>query len=209
MKNLLNSHIYWVYDKSLSDHYDPSLEILNKLVASEGIDIIQFRAKDLDYSSYCSWVERVKNKVDFNDVLTFSNDHIAAFKDLDLDGVHVGADDTPVDQARQVLGAECLIGATARTLERALLADVQGADYLGVGTVFTTTTKQGLTAKGPDFIRNVQDQVKIPVYAIGGISSQNASELQNVGIDKVAIASNLLNTPDPLQELIDLRKIFS
>ncbi|MCM8532435.1 MAG: thiamine phosphate synthase [Lentisphaeraceae bacterium] len=209
MKNLLNSHIYWVYDKSLSDQYDPSLEVLNKLITSGGVDVIQFRAKNLNYSSYCSWVERLKQKVDFQNVLTFSNDHIEAYKDLGLDGVHVGADDTPVDQARQILGNDCLIGATARTLDRALLADRQGADYLGVGTVFTTTTKQGLTAKGPNFIRNVQDQVNIPVYAIGGINSKNASELKGVSIDKVAVASNLLNTANPLEELSSLQKIFS
>lgn len=209
MKNLQNSNIYWVYDKNLSDQYDPSLKILNKLISSGGIDIIQFRAKDLEYSSYCTWVEKLKAKVDFKNVLTFSNDHISAYKDLDLDGVHVGADDTPVNKARELLGVDCLIGATARTLERALLVDKQGADYLGVGTVFTTTTKQGLTAKGPNFIKDIQNKVKAPVFAIGGIDSQNALELMTVGINKVAVASNLLHTTDPLQELISLKKNFS
>jgi thiamine-phosphate pyrophosphorylase len=204
-KDLLErARIYWVYDKDLANDYDPEAEILAAHIQTGMIDVIQFRAKNLPYIKYKKWVFSLMKKIDFSKVLTFSNDHVEAVADLNLDGIHVGADDTPVFQVREMLGDDVLIGATARTLERALLADSQCADYLGVGTVFHTTTKQGLKAKGPAFIKEVQDQVNIPVFAIGGICSENISELLDLGINRVAIASNLLNMDNPHKELQNL-----
>ncbi|MCH2205840.1 MAG: thiamine phosphate synthase [Lentisphaerales bacterium] len=206
---LLHSKIYWVYDKDLADKYDPDLSLLKLHIESGLIDIIQFRAKKLSSPNYAVWVSSLLDKVDFTDVLTFSNDHVQVSKDLGLDGVHIGADDMPVPQARKLLGEDALIGATARTMARALDSEKSGADYLGVGTVFSTTTKLGLITQGPEFAKSVQDSVKIPVFAIGGINSRNIGELIEQGVTRVAVASNLLNAPNSKIELNTLYKALS
>lgn len=202
--------LYWVYDFDLCQKLDGNYEILKSLLNSGLIDIIQFRAKNLDEAAYEKWVAEVLPLVNRQTTLVFSNDFVEVVNKLNLDGVHVGQDDMPVEKAREILGDEKLIGATARSEERALLADGQNADYLGVGTVFETSTKQGLTAKGPQFISHIKSLVKCPVFPIGGIEVENAAFLQsetNVGC--AAIASCLLRAQNPLLYAEKLKKVFT
>ena len=95
----------------------------------------------------------------------------------------------PVAEARKILGTDKIIGATARAMNRAISSENEGADYLGVGTVFATTTKHGLITQGPEFAKAVQESVEIPVFAIGGINSRNVSDLIQIGVNRVAVAS--------------------
>ena len=141
---LQRAKIYWVYDKNLADKYDPDAELFQKHLKSGLIDIIQFRAKQLDLDSYVKWVDHLTSKCDLSSVLTFTNDHVECVSRLGLDGVHIGADDIPVEKARALLGDDILIGSTARTLSRALSSVEESADYLGVGTVFQQQQNLGL-----------------------------------------------------------------
>ena len=201
--------LYWVYDFDLCQKLDADYSILKMLLASDLIDIIQFRAKTLGEVDYALWVKELLPLVVRSKTLVFSNDFVSIVNELDLDGVHVGQDDMTVVDVREVLGADKLIGATARTEERALLAGGQGADYLGVGTVFNTTTKQGLTAKGPQFITHIQSLVNCPVFPIGGIDTENAVLLQKeTAVGCAAIASCLLTADEPLVYAAQLKAAF-
>ena len=206
---LQKSKIYWVYDKDLADKYDPKAELFQKHLVSGYIDLLQFRAKNIDMESYMKWVDSLKSKIDLSSVLTFTNDHVECISELGLDGVHIGADDMPVQEARSLLGDNVLIGSTARTLTRALSSLEEGADYLGVGTVFSTNTKPGLITQGPDFAKSVKDSVDIPVFAIGGIKSGNVNKLVKLGVNRVAVASSLLNQTNSKDELFSLYKQLS
>ena len=204
MKSLEQSVIYWVYDYDLQMKLDPDLVIFKSLMDSGDIDIVQFRAKGISLDDYLIWSESLLNKLGETDSIVVANDFCEAVDKLGLDGVHIGQSDMPLQEARELLGDK-IIGATARSFEAADNAN-EIADYIGAGTVFQTTTKEGLEPKGPSFIKEMKERVSIPVFPIGGIDSQNAVQLVESGIKKAAIASCLLKADDPQKELLRLCK---
>jgi len=198
-ERLNNAKLYWVYDQELACQLDPKSETFKTLMSSGHVDIIQFRAKKLDEMEFTEWVSGLLPHIDRSTTLTFSNDFVQPVIDLNLDGLHGGDKDLPITTTRQILGNSKLIGATARSVERALSESAQ-ADYLGVGTVFETSTKQGLIAQGPQFIKKIHDLVNCPVFPIGGIDETNINILQQQsGIGRAAIASCLLKASDPVK----------
>jgi thiamine-phosphate pyrophosphorylase len=204
-KRLQDALVYWVYDRDLSLKQDADGRILCELLSSGLVDLLQFRAKGISESEYDSWVRGLLAKMPPSRALVLANDFVQTARALDLDGVHLGADDMRLAEARAILGEEKLVGLTARSYERATGELCRGADYLGVGTVFETTTKQGLKARGAAFVAEVKAAVPMPVFPIGGINSANAAELAAQGIRRVAVASNLLYAASPLAELKKLR----
>jgi thiamine-phosphate pyrophosphorylase len=202
--HLNNCHLYWVYDFDLAQKLDPHFAIFKSIMESDLVDIVQFRAKNLTLLAYQAWCEELLKNLPSTKTLRFSNDHASVLSELSLDGVHVGDEDMPVADA-QKLYPNHIIGATARSFERAKQAFADGAHYLGAGTVFETTTKQGLISKGVDFIVEMQQMVDIPVFAIGGIDSGNVEQLVEKGIRRVAVASSILKVKDPLEEVLLLK----
>lgn len=207
MKTLNEAKIYWVYDYQLSQKLDAKNCIFRELMESNYIDIVQFRAKNISLSQYLRWSESLLKVLPNNNSLILANDFCESVAILGLDGVHVGQNDLSLEEVRAMLGTK-VIGATARSIEVALEAD-KVADYIGAGTVFETTTKEGLNPAGPEFIKDLSSKVQCPVFPIGGIDSSNVDQLTQLGINKAAVASCLLKSTDPLQELMNLSKALT
>lgn len=205
----MSKSLYWVYDKALADQYDPQQTILKTLTQKGLLDIVQLRAKGLDTVDFIRWAEPIVQLLNEFDTPIIINDYPEVMEELETMGVHVGQDDTTVEDIRKDFGRAYWVGATARSTDAAFKATQEGADYLGVGTIFDTTTKQGLTAKGPEFIQAIRDVSPLPIYAIGGIDSTNAQQVKDAGADGVAVASNLFKAKDPIAEAEALKAIFA
>ena len=125
------------------------------------------------------------------------NDHADIAKAVDADGVHLGQDDLPVEYGRKVLGEGKLIGISTHSVEQAREAEAAGADYIGFGPLFPTTTKDAGSYQGAEKLRLLRNAVTLPVLAIGGITPDNLAEVMQAGADGVAVISAVLSAPDP------------
>ena len=125
------------------------------------------------------------------------NDRADVAAAVGADGVHTGADDLPMPLVRRVIGPHALSGRTAHSLAEAEAAVLAGADYLGVGPCFPTTTKSFPSFAAPEFLRGVADTIGLPAFAIGGITLERLPELHSLGIRRVAVASAIMQAADP------------
>ncbi len=161
-----------------------------------GASIVQLREKEVCSRDYLELALQVKDVTVKHGIPLIINDRADIALAAGADGVHLGPDDLPVPVARRLLGAGMIIGASAATLEEALLYERQGADYLGVGAVFPTETKSGTESVSLEELSAIKSAVKIPVVAIGGITAGNAPALMESGVDGVAVVSALMGRED-------------
>jgi thiamine-phosphate pyrophosphorylase len=136
------------------------------------------------------------------------NDHADIAFAIDADGVHLGQNDLPVEEARKILGKEKLIGISTHSKEQAREAERSGADYIGFGPVFQTVTKDAGEAQGLQMLSCVKQSVSVPVIAIGGINRANVGDVIRAGADGVAVISAVLSTSDIQQAAIDMLRII-
>lgn len=134
------------------------------------------------------------------------NDSVEIAIEADADGVHLGQEDMGILEARKKLGNDKIIGATAKTIEQAVRAQEQGADYLGVGAVFASPTKTNAIRISKEQLREICEKVSIPVVAIGGITADNMMEIKGSGIDGVAVVSAVFASDDIEQAARDLKE---
>lgn len=172
-----------------------------------GATLIQLREKNITYEDLKRLALDVKSVTDKYNIPLIINDNVELCKEIDADGVHVGANDISVKKARQILGKNKIVGGTARTLERAIQAYTEGADYLGIGSVFNTTTKSGTTHMTGELARSINNTVNIPTVAIGGINLNNASQLSDYGVSGIAVVSAIFAQDDITSACIKLREI--
>ena len=161
-----------------------------------GATLVQIREKEISSRAYLDLARKVKAVTDRYGVPLIVNDRIDIAMAVDAGGVHVGPDDLPVSFARRLLGPDKIVGASASSLEEALTFQAQGADYLGVGAVFPTATKQVTEKVDLETLARIKAAVRIPVAAIGGIDAGNAPEVMKTGVDGVAVVSAILNRSD-------------
>lgn len=135
----------------------------------------------------------------------FINDNVKLAKEIDADGVHLGQDDLDIKAAREYLGADKIIGVSAHNVKEAQEAENGGADYLGSGAAFVTSTKTDAGAIDHKVLSDVAHSVKIPVVAIGGINKDNISQLEGLGLDGVAVVSAIFAADDISSAVIDLK----
>lgn len=154
-----------------------------------GATMIQLREKSMSKAEFLVSAEQIKRLCDTYGIPLIINDDAEIAKKVDAAGVHVGQQDMSVSKARQMLGADKIIGASARTIEQAVFAEKQGADYLGVGAIFGTNTKQDAETISISLLKEICMAVKIPVVAIGGITLDNMIELQGTGAAGAAVVS--------------------
>ncbi len=161
-------------------------------VLAAGVKWIQHRAKNISRNE--TYVESValRKLTHTYGALLVVNDYPDIAAAADADGVHLGQDDLPVKEARKVVGPEAIIGVSTHSVEEAVKAEQEGADYVGAGPVFHTSTKDAGSPKGVELIRRVKDSIHIPVVAIGGIHSGNLRQVLDAGADAVAVASGIL-----------------
>ena len=161
-----------------------------------GATIVQLREKELSEDAFLAEAKEIKKLTQRYGVPLIINDNVALAKACQADGVHLGQGDMQVEEARAILGDAAIIGVSAHNVEEALLAEKQGADYLGSGSAFVTTTKQDVTALPLKTLREICRAVQIPVVAIGGITAENVLQLKGRGIAGVAVVSGIFACED-------------
>ena len=183
----------------VTNRYQDSLEnFLEKVETAcrSGVTIIQLREKNLTTNQYYQLAKQVKEITDAYQVPLIIDDRLDICLAVDAAGLHIGDDELPVSVARQVLGPEKILGVTAKTEKRALEAETSGADYLGTGAIFPTTTKENAPITLISTLKTICQTVAIPVVAIGGLTSENIDQLAETGIAGVAVVRDLMQAED-------------
>ena len=183
----------------VTNRYQDSLEsFLEKVETAcrSGVTIIQLREKNLTTNQYYQLAKQVKEITDAYQVPLIIDDRLDICLAVDAAGLHIGDDELPVSVARQVLGPDKILGVTAKTVKRALEAETSGADYLGTGAIFPTTTKENAPITLISTLKTICQTVAIPVVAIGGLTSENIDQLVDTGIAGVAVVRDLMQAED-------------
>ena len=183
----------------VTNRYQDSLEsFLEKVETAcrSGVTIIQLREKNLTTNQYYQLAKQVKEITDAYQVPLIIDDRLDVCLAVDAAGLHIGDDELPVSVARQVLGPDKILGVTAKTVKRALEAEEGGADYLGTGAIFPTTTKENAPITLISTLKTICQTVAIPVVAIGGLTSENIDQLVATGIAGVAVVRDLMQAED-------------
>ena len=183
----------------VTNRYQDSLEsFLEKVETAcrSGVTIVQLREKNLTTNQYYQLAKQVKEITDAYQVPLIIDDRLDVCLAVDAAGLHIGDDELPVSVARQVLGPEKILGVTAKTVKRALEAEEGGADYLGTGAIFPTTTKENAPITLISTLKTICQRVAIPVVAIGGLTSENVDQLIGTGIAGVAVVRDLMQAED-------------
>ena len=170
-----------------------------------GATLVQLREKNRSTRAYLELALAVKTVTDAYQVPLIIDDRVDIALASGAAGVHVGAEDMPVALARRLMGPDRIVGATAKTVERALQAQEEGADYLGVGAIYPTTTKVKTVLTSTDTLRDICHAVPIPVNDIGGLNRDNIDVLQGIPIAGICVVSAIMKAADPRQAAIDLR----
>lgn len=183
----------------VTNRYQDSLEnFLEKVETAcrSGVTIIQLREKNLTTNQYYQLAKQVREITDAYQVPLIIDDRLDVCLAVDAAGLHIGDDELPVSVARKVLGPEKILGVTAKTVKRALEAETSGADYLGTGAIFPTTTKENAPITLISTLKTICQTVAIPVVAIGGLTSENIDQLIGTGIAGVAVVRDLMQAED-------------
>ena len=183
----------------VTNRYQDSLEsFLEKVETAcrSGVTIIQLREKNLTTNQYYQLAKQVKEITDAYQVPLIIDDRLDVCLAVDAAGLHIGDDELPVSVARKVLGPGKILGVTAKTVKRALEAETSGADYLGTGAIFPTTTKENAPITLISTLKTICQTVAIPVVAIGGLTSENIDQLAATGIAGVAVVRDLMQAKD-------------
>ena len=188
---------HWLNGRTLVDVVKESLD--------GGVTMIQLREKSLDEGKFLEEAKELEALCRERHVPFIVNDNVDIAKAMDADGVHVGQDDMAALDVRAKLGPDKLIGVSAHTVEEALLAEKQGADYLGVGAVFPTSSKSDVGEMSYETLKAICKAVSIPVVAIGGISGENVGKLAGSGICGVAVISAIYAAKDVKAAAADLK----
>ena len=183
----------------VTNRYQYSVEsFLEKVETAcrSGVTIVQLREKNLTTNQYYQLAKQVKEITDAYQVPLIIDDRLDVCLAVDAAGLHIGDDELPVSVARQVLGPDKILGVTAKTVKRALEAEEGGADYLGTGAIFPTTTKENAPITLISTLKTICQRVAIPVVAIGGLTSENIEQLIGTGIAGVAVVRDLMQAED-------------
>lgn len=188
LRNLINDKRYRLYvivDRKACGKRD--LVYVAKEAIAGGADIIQLRDKEASVKELIGLGRAIRNLTRRSKALFIMNDRPDVAKAVDADGVHLGQYDLPIDVARSVLGKNKIVGLSTHSLRQAQEAQIDGADYIGVGPIFPTPTKPEYKAVGTGLIEKVKDKIKISFVAIGGIDESNIDEILAAGATRVAV----------------------
>jgi len=174
-----------------------------------GVTLVQLREKHLSFQEFLEEAKEMKELCHKYGVPLLINDNVEICIESGADGIHVGQKDMEAGAVREKLGKDKIIGVSARTVEQARAAQNAGADYLGVGAVFSTSTKEDAKPLDHEILKAITKAVDIPVVAIGGISSENVLELKGIGIDGVAVVSAIYGKENPKEVAENLKALVS
>ena len=174
---------------------------------SGGVTIMQLREKNKTTREYIKLAEAVHEIARRYGVPLIIDDRLDVAMAVSAEGVHLGQSDMPVKTARELVGSSMIIGATTKTVEQALEAERSGADYLGVGAIYPTTTKVKTVLTSVDTLREICRAVSIPVNAIGGLNKDNCHVLENTGISGICAVSAIMKSSDPKAAAAELKAV--
>ena len=199
MKPKIDYSLYLVTDRELMS--SKSIEESVERAILGGCTVVQLREKDISTRDFFELGLRVKKITDKHRVPLIINDRVDIAKAIGAAGVHVGQDDMPAKLARAIIGKKKILGVSASKLDEALTAVSDGADYLGVGAVFSSATKPDANVTGLLELKRISENVKIPIVAIGGINEETIPIMQQAGvkIDGAAIVSAIVSAADPTE----------
>lgn len=170
-----------------------------------GVTLLQLREKDKTTREYLELAQAVHALAQKYDVPLIIDDRLDIALAMDAEGVHLGQSDLPIDLARKILGPDKIIGATAKTVPQAVEAWEQGADYLGVGAIYPTTTKVKTILTSTDTLRDICNAVSIPVNAIGGLNRDNIDVLTGIPVAGICVVSAIMKAQDPKEAAMELK----
>lgn len=189
----------WLNGRTLPEVVEEALE--------GGATFLQIREKEMPQEELIALAKEVKKVTDRYHVPYVVNDEVEIAKIIDADGVHIGQSDKALVEAREMLGNDKIIGVSAQTVAQAVEAEKNGADYLGVGSIFTTSTKLDADDVSLETLRAICDAVTIPVVAIGGINKDSILDLKGTNVDGVAVVSAIFAAKDIKRDTSELLKI--
>lgn len=194
MKPRVDYTLYLCTDRDLMT--TDSIEEAVELAIKGGATVVQLREKDSTGREFLEIAQSVKEVTDAYEIPLIINDRIDIAMAVDADGVHLGQKDIPAMTARELLGQDKIIGVSAFNAELALQAQKDGADYIGVGDVFGTSTKADTHHVSIEELMKIRNMVKIPMVAIGGVNHGNVEKLRGTGVDGVAVISAVIGAKD-------------
>lgn len=204
MRNSIDYSLYLVTDRSLS-RGRTTLEIVRAAIAG-GATCIQLREKDCSTSAFIREAMTIRDLLSGNQVPLIINDRLDVALAVGADGVHLGQTDMPLEMARDIAGADMLIGISAECLEDAVAAAEGGADYIGVSPIYETPTKTDTApALGLSGLQTIRRAVDVPLVAIGGLNLENAAAVIAHGADGIAVVSAIVSADDPQTAARQLR----
>lgn len=182
-----------------SDNFATEDEFLDAVAFAlqGGVDILQLREKNMSAKKVLELGKKLKLLCSEYGAIFIVNDRIDIAALLDAEGVHLGQDDLDVKSAREILGKDKIVGISTHAPEQALKAVADGADYIGVGPVFATPTKQGRIPVGLEYVKWASENIDMPAFAIGGIDENNIDQVLNAGANRVAVVRAIINAKSP------------
>lgn len=189
----------WLGDKNLSEAVEQAI--------LGGATFVQLREKNVSFDEFVLLAKEVKAVTDKYNVPLVINDNVEVALRVDADGVHIGQGDGSVKSARDMLGKHKIIGVSAKNVHAAVSAQLEGADYIGAGSVFSTSTKLDAENINPKILKEITASVTIPVVAIGGINKDNVLSLSGCGIDGICTISAIFGQEDVREAASELFKL--
>lgn len=206
-KSKIDYSLYLCTDRSLMTA--PTLEQAVNDAIKGGCTVVQLREKHATSREFYQLALSLKRITGYYGIPLIINDRLDIAAAVNAEGVHLGQKDLPADIARAVLGEEKIIGVSANNLQAAINAELDGADYIGVGAVFQTSTKTDTQPVTIDKLKEIRSAVKIPMVAIGGIKRSNISQLNGTGINGVAVVSAVIGSKNITAAARELKALFN
>ena len=200
----LDVTLYLVTDSTY--HTEESLLHTVEEACKGGVTLVQLREKNKGGREYLDKAFKVKEITDRYNVPLIIDDRVDVALACDAAGVHVGSSDIPVAVARKLMGPDKIVGATAKTVEAAMKAYEDGADYLGVGAIYPTTTKVVTILTKVSTLKDMCEAVPIPAVAIGGLNAGNMDVLEGAGMSGMAVVSAIMKAEDPQKNARELKE---
>lgn len=205
MKPEIDYSLYLVTDRKLMS--TPTLEDAVEQAVTGGATLVQLREKDVSSLEFYQTAVKVKQITDRYHIPLIINDRVDIALAVDAAGVHIGQSDLPAHNVRSIIGKDKILGVSASTLEEAICAQQDGADYLGVGAMFATGTKVDADIVSMEELKRIRETVKIPIVVIGGINKKTIPVFDNMGINGIAVVSALIAAKDIAGAAKELKRL--
>ena len=200
----IDTSLYFITDSTNYDEKEFLFRIETALKG--GVTLLQLREKDKSTREYIELAEKVHAIARKYNVPLIIDDRVDVALAIDAEGVHLGANDMPIKTARKLMGEDKIVGATAKTVPWAMEAYEQGADYLGVGAIYPTTTKVKTVLTSTDTLNDICKAVPIPVNAIGGLNKNNIDILGGISIAGICVVSAIMKADEPKHAAEELKE---